>query len=275
MRLPEFPHPPPAYDEHQITPLNGAWDIGAAAPSRRRAEGPARGVHLAHRRAAAAEAGGVQLAPGGSPQPQRGGAPRGAEARSPSIIALFRDQIGGPARVPLAAARSSCSRSRSTWTRRGGASEGQALVVNAAVNALAEELAKRWESMIAREQRFESRVAGLWRGARGAAIADRHLAAGVDDDEAGARAVRGERNSATPDRHDGRAATRPIRVMRRRPTLAPLRRRWTPTSTSGSRTSSADRRRRSARGSRAICPTSTARRTCSTSGAGAGSSSTC
>jgi len=32
MKLPEFPHPPPPYDEHQITPLNAAWDIGAAAP---------------------------------------------------------------------------------------------------------------------------------------------------------------------------------------------------------------------------------------------------
>jgi SAM-dependent methyltransferase len=43
----------------------------------------------------------------------------------------------------------------------GRRSEGQALVVNGAVNALAEALAKRWESTIAREQRFESRVAGL------------------------------------------------------------------------------------------------------------------
>ena len=49
----------------------------------------------------------------------------------------------------------------------------------------------------------------------------------------------------------------------------------TPTSTSVSRTSSADRRRRFARGWRAICRTSTAPRTCSTSAAGAASSSTC
>jgi O-antigen chain-terminating methyltransferase len=37
----------------------------------------------------------------------------------------------------------------------------RALVVNAAVNALAEDLAKRWESMALREQRFEARVAAL------------------------------------------------------------------------------------------------------------------
>src|SRR5262249_9100843 len=38
---------------------------------------------------------------------------------------------------------------------------GRALVVNAAVNALAEDVAKRWESMAAREQRFDARVSGL------------------------------------------------------------------------------------------------------------------
>jgi hypothetical protein len=31
MRLPEFPHPPPPYDEQQITALNASWDIGATA----------------------------------------------------------------------------------------------------------------------------------------------------------------------------------------------------------------------------------------------------
>ena len=34
MRLPEFPHAPPPYDEHQITPLNTSWDIGATPPRR-------------------------------------------------------------------------------------------------------------------------------------------------------------------------------------------------------------------------------------------------
>ena len=38
---------------------------------------------------------------------------------------------------------------------------GQALIVNAALSGVADELAKRWESMVAREQRFEARVAGL------------------------------------------------------------------------------------------------------------------
>ena len=38
---------------------------------------------------------------------------------------------------------------------------GRALVVNAAVNGVADDLAKRWESMVAREQRFDAKVAAL------------------------------------------------------------------------------------------------------------------
>ena len=86
MRLPEFPHPPPPYDEHQITPLNAVVGHrrrvrlrrGHGGQAVRRAEGAPRGVRLAHRRSAAAEAGDVQLAARRSPQPERGGAPRGA-----------------------------------------------------------------------------------------------------------------------------------------------------------------------------------------------------
>ena len=38
---------------------------------------------------------------------------------------------------------------------------GRALIVNAAVNGVADNLAKRWESMVAREQRFDAAVASL------------------------------------------------------------------------------------------------------------------
>jgi SAM-dependent methyltransferase len=38
---------------------------------------------------------------------------------------------------------------------------GRTLVVNAAVNGVADDLAKRWESMVAREQRFDAKVAAL------------------------------------------------------------------------------------------------------------------
>ena len=32
LRHPDLPHPPPALDEHQITPLNQSWEILAGAP---------------------------------------------------------------------------------------------------------------------------------------------------------------------------------------------------------------------------------------------------
>ena len=49
---PTLPHPPPGPDEHQITPLNQAWDILAAAPPPAAGwRGRLAGVHLARRRA--------------------------------------------------------------------------------------------------------------------------------------------------------------------------------------------------------------------------------
>ena len=155
------------------------------------------------------------------------------------------------------ASSSTCSRSPLYVDTKDRDTAGRALVVNAAVNALAEDLAKRWESMVAREQRFEARVGRPRRRARRAAHARRRHAAGVDDAEARARATMATTRLAT-------RRAEPVRATSRRSgsgasgAQAPSRRRSTPTSTSGSRTSSADRRRRSARGWRAICRTSTA-----------------
>src|SRR5258708_11467298 len=39
VRTPEFPHPPPPYDDHQITPLNQASDVIAAPPPGGRIKG--------------------------------------------------------------------------------------------------------------------------------------------------------------------------------------------------------------------------------------------
>ena len=83
---------------------------------------------------------------------------------------------------------------------------------------------------------------------------DRRRAAGVDDDEAGAGAGRW-RNVPTPQVPAPKqlpTLQRPTAESRRTPE-PPSRRRSTPTSTSASRTSSADRRTPSARGSRATC----------------------
>jgi SAM-dependent methyltransferase len=159
MRVPEFPHPPPPYDEHQITPLNRAWDIGAVPP-------PSGG--LKGRLAAF-----IWRIAGPPLQKQTAfnsllvdhlnrnvAAHREAQKAIASIVALLREQV-----AELLAFHSRLLMFLQQITlyvdTTGRRSEGQALIVNGGLNALAEDLAKRWESMIAREQRFETRVAGL------------------------------------------------------------------------------------------------------------------
>jgi SAM-dependent methyltransferase len=159
MREPEFPHPPPAYDEHQISPLNGAWDIGAAAPS----QGGLKGRLAAF----------VWRIAGPPLQKQTTfnsllvdhlnrnvAAHREAQKAIASIVALMRERV-----ADLLAFHSRLLVFLQQITlyvdSTGRRSEGQALVVNAAVNALAEDLARRWESMIAQERRFEARVSAL------------------------------------------------------------------------------------------------------------------
>jgi SAM-dependent methyltransferase len=160
MRLPEFPHPPPAYDEAQIAPLNGAWDIGVTPPA---AAGGLKGRLAAF----------VWRIVGPPLQKQHAfnsllidhvnrnvAAHREAQKAIDSVIALLRDQV-----ADLLAFHSRLLIFLQQITlyvdTTGRRSEGQALVVNAAVNALAEDLARRRESVLAREQRFEARVAGI------------------------------------------------------------------------------------------------------------------
>jgi SAM-dependent methyltransferase len=159
MPAPEFPHPPPSYDEAQITPLNTAWDIGAAPPAATglkgrlaafvwRIVGPPfqkqatfnstivdhlnRNV-LAHREAA-----------------------RAIE----TVIALLRAHITDllTFQSHLVVYLQQITLYVDTKDRD---TAGKALVVNAAVNAVAEDVAKRWESLVAHEQRFDARVQRL------------------------------------------------------------------------------------------------------------------
>ena len=168
LRLPEFPHPPPAYDEHQITPLNAAWDIGAAAPAFAEASAgrPPRG--LKGRLAAF-----VWRIVGPPLQKQAAfnslvvdhvnrnvAAHREAQRAIESLVGLlrghFHDLLHFQSRLVIYLQQITLyvdTKDRDTG--------GRALVVNAAVNAMAEDLARRWESLVAREQRFASRVAGL------------------------------------------------------------------------------------------------------------------
>ena len=168
MREPEsFPHAPPAYDEHQIAPLNEAWKIVSGAPA---------GTGLKGRLAAFVW--GI-VAP--SIQKQQAfnstvvdhinrnvTAHREAQRAIETTIALMRQTM-----AQLLAFQSRLIQYLQQVTlyvdTRDRATAGQDLVVNAAVNALGDNFAKRWESMSARDQHWEARE--QHRDARAAEIA--------------------------------------------------------------------------------------------------------
>lgn len=159
LNVPDLPALPPAYDERQIAPLNSAWDIGAAPPARDGIKGRLAGFvwgivgpifqkqltfnstvvdHLnrnvaAHRESRHAIDGMLTVVRAEAAYLQA----------FHSRLILYLQQI--TAYVD--------TKDRET--------AGRALVVNAAVNALAEDVAKRRESMEAREQRFDARVSSL------------------------------------------------------------------------------------------------------------------
>ena len=158
MRLPDLPHAPPAYDESQIGPLNQSWDVGTAP-----AGGGLRGrlAGLVWR----------VVAPSLQKQTtfnsrlvdhvnRNAAAHREAQRAIETTIALVRDQlsalIGFQSRLIVYAQQ--ITGYVDTKDRDTG---GHSLVVNAAVNGVSADLAKRWESMVAREQRFDARVAAL------------------------------------------------------------------------------------------------------------------
>jgi SAM-dependent methyltransferase len=151
--------PPPAFDEHQITPLNQSCDVLVTPPPAGGLKGRLAAfvwrivaptlqkqatfnsvlvdhvnrnvaVHRATRDALAALAAGLQ--------------------------AHVEDLLTFRARLMLYLQQITAF--VDTKDREAG---GRPLVVNAAVNALADDVAKRRESMAAREQRFEARVTAL------------------------------------------------------------------------------------------------------------------
>ena len=196
LRVPEFPHPPPAYDEHQITPLNQAWDLAAAPPA---------GGGLKGRLAAF-----VWRIVGPPLQKQTTfnsllvdhlnrnvAAHRETQRAIESVISLLRAQVDDMVAFNsrLLVFLQQITLYVDTTGRR---AEGQALVVNGALNGLAGDLAKRWESLIAREQRFDARVAQL-----GAAHEELRALVGISQQAAMAAKREIERlastsNSATP-----------------------------------------------------------------------------
>jgi SAM-dependent methyltransferase len=160
MRLPEFPHPPPPYDEHQIAPLNASSNINVTPPP---AVGGLKGRLAAF----------VWRIVGPPLQKQATfnslvvdhlnrnvTAHREAQRAIDSIIGMLRGEISD---LLLFQSRLVVYLQQITLyvDTKDRETAGKALIVNAAVNSMAEDLAKRWESLVAREQRYEARAAGL------------------------------------------------------------------------------------------------------------------
>ena len=172
-----LPAAPPAYDEQQITPLNDAWQIVDGAPRAAGLKGRLTGLiwgivgpvlqrqltfnsrlvdHL-NRNAAAH---------------------REAQRSTAALLEVLRDQLARQAEFQgrLMLLLQQITPYVDTKDRQTG---GGALVLNASLSALSESIAKQWESMSAREKRYEARTAAL-----AAAHADLRTAVGVSQQAA-------------------------------------------------------------------------------------------
>lgn len=155
----ELPQPPLALDDHQITPLNGSWNILPDAPRAAGFKGRLTRViwgvvapylqrqvtfnsqlvdHINRNAAAVREAHRVSAETAAAL-----GGQMHALAAFQARLMVYLQQI--TAYVD--------TKDRDT--------AGGALVLNAALSGLAEDLAKRWESLNAREHRYESRTSAL------------------------------------------------------------------------------------------------------------------
>ncbi len=235
-----------------------------------------RGLHLAHGRSLSAAAGRVQLAPRRPPQSQRAAA-RHAHQRAEETAARLREESARLAEfhARLLLYLQQVTAYIDTRDRR---SAGGALVLNASLSGLAENMDKRWESLSVRDQRADARANALAAGQDELRAHDRRRAAGV-----ALAARRGGRSACGPSaarsrraRASGGGAPRAlIKADRAFESHAGCFARSTATSTSGSRISFADRATPSGRGSRATSRSLPAPPTSSMSAAGAASFSSC
>ena len=159
LRLPDLPAPPRGYDEQQITPLNQSWETLVAPPAAGGLKG--RLAALVWRLVAPSLQKQVAFNSQLVDHLNRNVAAHREAARAvDALVAVVRAQIADLTtfHARLLIYLQQITGYVDTKDRDTGA---RALVVNAAVNALAEELTKRWESMAVRERRFESKVAAL------------------------------------------------------------------------------------------------------------------
>jgi SAM-dependent methyltransferase len=159
--MPALPDPPPPYDDRQIEAINQHWDIlpdGAPAVDRS-LKGRLRGF--------------IWRLVGGALERQRGfnaalvdhlnrnvTAHREAARALTTLTSVLRDQLEG-----LVTFQHLLIGYLQTITlyvdTRNRAAAGQAQILNAAIGALTDDWLKRWESLAAREQRFQARVAAM------------------------------------------------------------------------------------------------------------------
>jgi SAM-dependent methyltransferase len=159
LRLPPLPEPPREYDEQQITPLNESWETVVAPPAAGGIKGRLAGfvwrlVAPSLQKQAAFNAKLVDHLN------RNVAAHRDAQRAMTAVVDVLRAQI-----ADLTAFHSRMLVYLQQITgyvdTKDRESAGRALVVNAAVNALADDLAKRWESLAVREQRFTARVSEI------------------------------------------------------------------------------------------------------------------
>ena len=161
LKRPEFPHPPPAYDEAQITPLNQSWNIlpDGEPPVDGSLKGRLRGFiwRLIGPPLTTQKAFNAALVDHVN---RNVAAHRETERAIATTIELIRQQTDSHVQFQAALIRllQSVTLYVDTRDRQVG---GQAETVNAAISALSDDWLKHWESMLAREARFESRNPAL------------------------------------------------------------------------------------------------------------------
>jgi SAM-dependent methyltransferase len=154
-----LPAPPAPFDEHQVTPLNEAWNILPAVPG-------GRGV-------AGRLAGFIWRTIGPFLQRQltfnsrlvdhinrNAAAHRDGQRATSELIAALERQLARQAEIHSHLMHLLQQITPYVDTRDRD-SAGGALVLNAALSALGDNVNKRWESMAAREYRFQARAAAL------------------------------------------------------------------------------------------------------------------
>ena len=154
----DWPSPQPAVDDSSS---RRSTRPGTSLPPRRRPAGMAwapRRFHLAHGRALPAAADLLQFAARRSPQPQRGAARRSASTARRRRPRAFGTSSAGwrSSTRGLMVYLQQITAYVDTRDRRAA---GGALVLNASLSGLAENVDKRWESLAVRDERADARAA--------------------------------------------------------------------------------------------------------------------